>query len=110
MSSPVVTPRRRRSMAGPVVLIILGIVFLLETMGVLHWHGLGYLFARFWPLLLIIWGVIKLLEYQQAQREGTRAPGIGAGGVSLLAVLLMAGMIATQATRVTWTGIPHAIH
>ncbi len=110
MSSPVVTPRRRRSMAGPVVLIILGIVFLLETMGVLHWHGLGYLFARFWPLLLIIWGVIKLLEYQQAQREGTRAPGIGAGGVFLLVVLIVAGLIATQATRVNWEAIRDEIN
>ncbi len=73
MSSPVVVPRRRRSMAGPIVLIILGIVFLLETMGVLHWQGLGHLFARFWPLLLIIWGVIKLIEYQQAQHRLRRA-------------------------------------
>src|SRR5712691_465264 len=100
MSSPTVAPRPRRSLAGPVVLIILGIVFLLETMGVLHWQGLGHLFARFWPVLLIIWGVIKLLEYQRAQREGTRPPGIGVGGVFLLIFIICAGLAATQATRV----------
>ena len=102
MSSPVVVPRRRRSVAGPIVLIILGVVFLLETMGVLHWQGLGHLFARFWPLLLIIWGVIKLIEYRQAQREGVRPPGIGVGGVFLVIFIVSAGLIATQANRVNW--------
>jgi DUF4097 and DUF4098 domain-containing protein YvlB len=104
MASPVQSPplRPRRSLAGPVVLIVLGIVFLLGTMGVLHMNMLGHWFARYWPLLIILWGVIKLLEYQQAQREGTRAPGIGAGGVFLLIVLIVAGLSATQATRVNW--------
>lgn len=104
MASPVQGPliRPRRSLAGPVVLIVVGIVFLLGTMGVLHMNMLGHWFARYWPLLIILWGVIKLLEYQQAQREGTRAPGIGAGGVFLLIVLIVAGLSATQASRVNW--------
>src|SRR5229473_3968057 len=104
MASPaqVPPPRPRRSLAGPVVLIVLGIVFLLGTMGVLHFYMLGHWFARYWPLLIILWGVIKLLEYQQAQREGTRAPGIGAGGVFLLIVLIVAGLSATQASRLNW--------
>src|SRR5216684_180651 len=109
MSSPAVTPRRHRSMAAPVILIILGVVFLLRTMGILHWST-WHVFARFWPLLLIIWGVIRLLEYQQAQREGTRAPGIAAGGVFLLVILIVAGLIATQATRVNWEAIRDEIN
>ena len=32
MSSPVVTPRRRRSMTGPVILILLGVLFLLGNL------------------------------------------------------------------------------
>jgi DUF4097 and DUF4098 domain-containing protein YvlB len=104
MASPVQVPpaRSRRSFAGPFVLIVLGIFFLLGNIGVLHWFTLGHWFARYWPLLIILWGVIKLLEYQQAQREGTRAPGIGAGGVFLLIVLIVAGLSATQASRVNW--------
>ncbi len=96
-------PRRRRSMAGPLVLIIIGVVFLLGTMHVVSLDELGRLFARYWPLLIILWGVIKLIEHQQAQREGTRAPGIGGGGVFLLIMLILLGLGATQATRVNWS-------
>ncbi|OLE57092.1 MAG: hypothetical protein AUG13_05690 [Chloroflexi bacterium 13_1_20CM_2_59_7] len=107
MASPaqVPPPRPRRSLAGPVVLIVLGIVFLLGTMGVLHFYMLGHWFARYWPLLIILWGVVKLLEYQQAQREGRRAPGIGAGGIFLLVVLIVFGLAATQASRFNWEAI-----
>jgi len=100
--SSVLPPRRRRSIAGPLVLIILGVIFLLGNMHVLSWQQLGDLFARFWPLLIILWGVIKLIEYQQAQREGTRAPGIGGGGIFLLIVLILLGLAATQAAHVNW--------
>jgi len=105
MSSPApvaAPPRRRRSFAGPLVLIILGIVFLLGNMHVLTWHALGLWFARYWPVLIIIWGVVKLAEYYQAQREGTRPSGIGVGGFFLLMFLICAGLIASQAARVNW--------
>jgi hypothetical protein len=49
MSSPVTVqapPRAPRSLAGPVVLIVIGVVFLLGTMGVLHWSHLGRLYAQ----------------------------------------------------------------
>ena len=71
--------RPRRSIAGPVVLILLGVVLLLTTMRVLHPQPLLHWFGTYWPALIILWGVIKLIEYQQAQREGTRPAGIGAG-------------------------------
>ncbi len=92
MASPVQAPhpmreqqrRQRRSVAGPVVLILLGVVLLLTTMHVLHPEPLLRWFGTYWPALIILWGVIKLVEYQQAQKEGTRPSGIGAGGVLLL--------------------------
>ena len=99
MSSPAMTPRRPRSLAGPVVLIIMGVFLLLRTMGVLHW-SLWHVFARFWPLLLILWGVIKLIEYQQAKQEGLRPRGIGAGGVFLIICLIVFGLAATETSRV----------
>src|SRR5437016_2696230 len=108
MSSPAPGPvgrTRRRSLAGPVVLIVMGVVFLMGTMGVLHWYLLGRLFAHYWPLLIILWGVVKLIEHQQAQREGTRASGISIGGVFLLCCLIVAGLISTQASRVNWSGL-----
>src|SRR5664279_4880528 len=100
------TPRPpHRSIAGPVVLILMGVLFLLGTMGILEIHHLGTLFARFWPALLILWGVLKLIEYEQAKRFGQPVRGIGVGGIFLMLFLIMAGLIATQAARVNWKNL-----
>lgn len=107
MASPMITPppRPHRSIAGPVVLILMGVLFLCGTMGILEIHNLGRLFAHFWPALLILWGVIKLIEYEQAKRLGQPARGIGVGGVFLMLFLICAGLIATQAARVDWKSL-----
>jgi Putative adhesin len=115
MSNPIMTPGappvipppppRRRSLAGPFVLIILGTVFLMATMRVLSIGRLAHLFANYWPALLIVWGVIKLVEHQRAQREGYRASGIGGGGVVLIVMIVVFGLIATQIEHVNWSGL-----
>lgn len=107
MASPIMTPppRPHRSIAGPVVLILMGVLFLCGTMGILEIHSLGRLFARFWPALLILWGVIKLIEYEQAKRLGQPARGIGVGGIFLMLFLIGVGLIATQAARVDWKSL-----
>jgi len=104
MASPVQAPppRYRRSMSGPIILISVGIFFLLGTMGLLNWSRLGHWFAHYWPVILILAGIIKLIEYQAAQRQGTRATGLGAGGIFLIIMVIVAGLIATQASRVDW--------
>ena len=107
---PVRPPRPPRSLAGPVVLIVIGIFFLLGNMHVLYWHDLGRWFAHFWPVLLILWGIIKLVEYQQANRTGSRPPGIGAGGVLLVIFLVAAGLIATSASNFDWNEIRDQMH
>jgi len=96
---------RHRSFAGPFVLIILGVIFLLGNLHMLAWSRIGTWFAHYWPLLLILWGVVKLIEHMQAQREGTRAPGIGAGGIFLVIMIVVFGLIATQLERVNWSGL-----
>jgi hypothetical protein len=107
---PIAPPPRRRSFAGPFVLIVLGTVCLLGTMHVLSLSRLAHLFANYWPVLLILWGVIKLIEHQQAQREGVRASGIGAGGIFLVVMIVVFGLIATQLERVNWSGIRNNIN
>jgi DUF4097 and DUF4098 domain-containing protein YvlB len=103
MTTPPLRPHR--SIAGPVVLILIGVLFLLGTMGILEIHHLGSLFARFWPALLILWGVLKLIEHEQAKRYGQPTRGIGVGGVFLMLFLIIAGLIATQAARVNWKSL-----
>jgi DUF4097 and DUF4098 domain-containing protein YvlB len=63
------------------------------------------MFANYWPVLLILWGVLKLIEHQRAQREGLRAPGIGGGGIVLVVLIVVFGLIATQLERVNWSGL-----
>jgi hypothetical protein len=107
---PPMPPRRHRSMAGAFVLIIIGVVFLLGTMRVLSVGMLAHLFANYWPVLLILWGVIKLIEHMQAQREGTRSSGIGAGGVFLVIMIVVFGLTANQLERVNWSGLKDQIN
>jgi hypothetical protein len=102
---PPLPPRRHRSLAGPFVLIILGTIFLMATMRVLSVSRLAHLFANYWPALLILWGVIKLIEHQRAQREGYRAAGIGVGGVVLVVAIIFWGLIATQLEHLNWSGL-----
>jgi hypothetical protein len=103
---PPLPPRRyRRSFSGPLVLIILGIVFLLGNLHMLSWLRIGNLFAHYWPALLILWGVMKLIEHQQAQRDGLPSRGIGVGGIFLVICIVVCGLLATQASRVNWKEI-----
>src|ERR1700689_1306304 len=107
---PPLPPPRRRSLSGPFVLIVLGTVCLLGTMHVLSMGRLAHLFANSWPVLLIIWGLIKLVEHQRAQRDGVRTPGIGAGGIFLVVMIVVFGLIATQIDRVNWSGLRDQIN
>src|SRR6185312_2594862 len=96
-------PRYQRSLAGPIVLIVIGCLFLLHNFGV-HlpsWRAFG----RFWPLLLILWGVIKLVEHANANRQGYRAAGIGAGSVLLLILIIIFGLGAHYSSDVNWGGV-----
>lgn len=102
-SAPVPTlPRRRRSLAGPVILILLGVVFLLGNMHVLTWSALWVWFAHYWPLLLILWGVIKLVEYLLARQQGSQPAGIGFGGGLLVFMIVLFGITATALDQVDW--------
>lgn len=50
----------RKSILAPLILIVLGVVFLLSNFGMLP--HLGPLFARWWPLILIAVGAMLLLR------------------------------------------------
>ena len=54
---------------GPLVLLVLGIVFLLEQTGRLSWAYSFAWYARWWPAVLILAGVILLLEWLLDQQR-----------------------------------------
>jgi DUF4097 and DUF4098 domain-containing protein YvlB len=104
---PVVRPyqMRRRSVAGPLVLIIIGVIFLLGNMHLIAWPNLGHIFARYWPLLLILWGGIRLAEYYSDRSRGYATRTVGGAGVLFLIFIIMIGMSASTADRLNWQGI-----
>ena len=95
--------RYRRSLAGPLILILIGMVFLLRNFGV-HlpvWH----FFGRFWPLLIILWGVIALVEHFTALRQGYQTRHLGGGGIVLLVLIVIVGLAAHHSSDVNWEGM-----
>jgi hypothetical protein len=51
---------RSRSRTGAFILILIGVIFLLINLGVLPIAELRELLAKWWPLILIIIGVMLL--------------------------------------------------
>ena len=101
--TPAPPPRYQRSLAGPIVLIVIGCVFLLHNFGMRL--PIWRFFGHWWPLLLILWGVIKLVEHFNANRLGYRASGIGAGSVFLLLLIIVFGLGAHYSHDVNWGGV-----
>ena len=82
----------RTSIAGPLVLIVLGTLFLLNNM----WIDmpLRYLIRNFWPLILIVVGVMQILG-PLSGRRGSMMGGaimITLGGLFLLQQLWNIGL------------------
>jgi len=93
---------RQRSIAGPIILIGIGVCFLLANMHVVNGAELAWLFATWWPALLILLGVIRIIEYSIARSEGGPAPRLGGGSVVLLVLFVMIGLSASGARHVNW--------
>ncbi|MFZ0286930.1 MAG: DUF5668 domain-containing protein [Terriglobales bacterium] len=64
---------RYRGLTGPVVLVTLGVLSLIEDMGGPRWH-------RTWPILLLAIGITKLLERQGPTLPPPSTPGPSAFG------------------------------
>lgn len=85
-------PHYRRSLAGPVFLILIGTLFLLHEFAGIN---IILLFARWWPLFLILAGLIKIAEYEWARRSGTSGTHFGGGATALLVLIIILGLSAT---------------
>ena len=88
--------RRPASIFTGLVLLLFGVLFLVRNFrGDI---GIGHIFRTWWPLLLILWGLIKLYERMAAQRQGTTAPRtISVGEVFLvLGLVTLVGLVVAK--------------
>jgi hypothetical protein len=69
--------RHRDSFVWGIILIVLGVIFLLESFDVEIWHYVW----RLWPLILIAWGADKLWK-GLSERKAKPAPEPPAGDKS----------------------------
>jgi len=53
-------PPKTKSLAGPLILITIGTMFLIQNLSHIN---VFKVFWRYWPVLLIAIGISKLLEY-----------------------------------------------
>ena len=80
------TQARSSGLFSGLVLLSAGILLLLHNYGHLDLHEF---FTRWWPLLIIFWGIVKLYERTVGQKFGG-----GGGGISTGEVFLVLGMLA----------------
>jgi len=81
------TPARSSGFFTGLVLLSVGILLLLHNYGHLD---LQLFFRRWWPLIIIFWGAVKLYERTAGRRFG-RSDG---GGITSGEILLVLGMLA----------------
>ena len=64
-----VNPTNSRSLAGPLILITIGTLFLIQNLAHVNvWR----VFWRYWPAILIAIGVSKLVEYFRSRNLSSR--------------------------------------
>lgn len=91
----------RRSTASVfwgLILVGVGAILLFKNLGyeIPIWSGV----ATYWPVLLIVWGLIKLVDYARWKRAGQPGPLFGAGEVVLLIIIILSGMALTAASNI----------
>jgi DUF4097 and DUF4098 domain-containing protein YvlB len=57
--------------------------------------------VRYWPALLIVWGVLKPIDYYRFEKSDTRQPLFSGSEVALLVFVIFAGAAATTAASLS---------
>jgi hypothetical protein len=76
----------RRSILGGLLLIVLGVLFLIDRFDPAF--RLGHLVRLYWPVLIILWGVAKLIDHFLLHRDSGSRPPLLSGGEAALLILL----------------------
>jgi DUF4097 and DUF4098 domain-containing protein YvlB len=94
-------PVRRSSLVGPLILLLVGTVFLISNLRpeLSVWR----LFAKYYPYLLIFWGAARLVEYLAARFTARPIARTLTGGEVFLAILIsILGNAASSVERGDW--------
>ena len=86
---------RRGSLAGPLILIALGVIFLLNNLGVVNWD-VWLIIQRLWPLLLIAIGLDILIG---------RRSLLGSIFVLVIVIILVVGGVWLVSSQVAVSGL-----
>ena len=99
--------RYRRSIAGPLVLIVIGLLFLLRNFGIRFpiWH----FFGRWWPLLLILLGRDSALIEHSLAAHGLPPRRPGSRSSLLLVLIVAVGLSAHYSSDIDWGGVRNQI-
>ena len=93
---------RRGSIFWALILIAVGGIFLYHNFNpaIRPW----VLIAKYWPILIIFWGISKLIDYVRSQQhpELVPPPLFSAGEVVLLLLLLVFGTLVTKLALRPW--------
>ena len=88
---------RPRSITGPIILVLIGVAFLLNNLGT---HlGFWPFVGDYWPVLLIVLGVIGLAEVLFHTSRGSTPPPRPMGGAFFWIVIAFVIVIFTSAQR-----------
>lgn len=79
--------RRRASIIGPLILVLVGVLFLLRNL-IPDIH-VGDLIAAYWPYLLILWGVLRLAEIVVWTATSKPLPRNGVSGGEWVLVIFL---------------------
>src|SRR5215471_21466533 len=80
-------------------LVAIGVLLLAYKMGY-PIHIWPYI-ARYWPALLIAWGLLKVVDYFRFRRAGDGRPLFSGGEVVLLIFVIFAGSAITTAANLS---------
>ncbi len=88
--------RRRHSLFGPLLLILIGTLLLVRNF--LPEFPFWELVAKYWPVVLLVWGVAKLAEALQRPAPGEAAwrPSLTMGEFFLALLLVLVGISASK--------------
>ncbi len=95
--------RARGSLSGPLILILIGTVFLLHALS--PNFQIGEFVAAYWPYLLIAWGGLQFLEvcFRFTMNRPLPVNGVSGGAWTLVVLICLGGLVTSQVQRPnTW--------